>query len=187
MTAAPAARPIHDQMIAKLSNLSAEYVRSILHYDPATGVFTWRWRADRSPQWNGRWAGKRAGYDHDGGYCRIRINGHAYLGHRLAFLYMTGEWPAGQVDHKNCIRGDDRWGNLRTATHGQNQQNAGPPANNRSGYKGVSWNMREQKWRAGIGCNGERIHLGTFDSAEAAAAAYAEAAREHFGEYARAA
>jgi hypothetical protein len=74
------------------------------------------------------WRGRRAtvgGIHKSTGYCRIGIDGCLYRSSRLAVLYMTGEWPKAEIDHVNCNKADDRWENLREATHAQNQRNDG--------------------------------------------------------------
>src|SRR5580658_2660716 len=95
------------------NDLSAAYVRSLLDYDPTTGVWTWR---------VGRHAGRRAGFI--GTRCRrIGIDGTYYQLNRLAWLWMTGSWPEHLVDYKNRDVLDGRWENLRPATRGQDKCN----------------------------------------------------------------
>lgn len=88
------------------------------------------------------------------------------------------------VDHCNGIRHDNQRHNLRACTKAQNSWNRPAQQNNTSGYKGVSRHANTGKWQATIGYNGARLHLGLFDSAEAAHAAYCAKAREVHGEYA---
>jgi hypothetical protein len=148
--------------------LTADRLRELLHYEPGTGVFTWR--VSR-------------------GSCRIgdkvRIDRGLYYAHRLAWLYMTGEWPAHQIDHINGVPGDDRWANLRPATNAQNNANGSRRVTNKSGFKGVWWHKQCRKWVAAIMVNGRSRHLGLFNCPAAAHAAYVEAANKHFGEFAR--
>jgi len=121
------------------------------------------------------------------GYQRIRIDGHIYRAHRLAFLYMTGKWPSVWLDHEDVNRSNNRWANLRKTTPSFNIANSPRGRGNKSGLKGAYWHKREQKWRAQIGVNRRTIHLGRFDTAEDAHAAYFAAATIHFGKFARAA
>jgi hypothetical protein len=93
--------------------------------------------------------------------------------------------PAGEVDHINGVRADNRIANLRLATMSQNRANAKRRSDNRSGLKGVSWCAPRSKWRAQIKTGGRSQHLGLFGSAEAAHAAYSREATRVFGEYAR--
>ncbi len=85
----------------------AEYVRDVLHYEPETGVFTWRNRRGRMPA--GSVAGMVKAKD---GFRYIQLDGKEYLGHHLARLYVTGEWPASKVSHVNGDRSDNRLENL---------------------------------------------------------------------------
>lgn len=159
--------------------MTQEELKRLLHYDPETGVFTWRvQRGNRLPP------GSRAGSVNSAGYGFIRIEGSIYAAHRLAFLYMTGTMPA-MVDHINGVRSNNRWQNLRPASPLINSVNRKRPANNRSGHKGVSFVKASGRWHASIRVNGKRKHLGLFATAEEAGAAYRAAAAEHFGEYAR--
>lgn len=97
---------------------------------------------------------------------------------------MTGRWPKVTVDHINCIKADDRWCNLREATHSQNGANQ-HDRKSRVPFKGVTWVSRDKNYQAAIRINYRTITLGRFDTPEAAHAAYRKAARKHFGEFAR--
>src|SRR5690348_8900862 len=99
-------------------SLSQAHLKELLRYDPETGKFFWLVRARRRSR-----IGDEAGSDHGQGYIEIGIEGRRYLAHRLAWFYMTGEWPPEMVDHKDLCRSNNRWANLRLATHGQNVQN----------------------------------------------------------------
>ena len=155
------------------SYLSAERLRELLHYDPATGVFTRRkWAGGTSR------AGSIAGTANAFGHILIRIDGHAYLAHRLAWLYVYGKWPdtGMTIDHKfgksNAID------NLREVTQGVNSQNKQrPQTNNKIGFLGV--NKIKCGYRARIKPpNGKGIHIGVFKTAEEAHAAYVIAKRQ---------
>lgn len=85
--------------------ITAEQLRAAVIYKRKTGVFTWRYRWDRSRIWNLRYAGKPAGWRHSEGYRVITIYDVYYRAHRLAWLYVTGEWPSsGEVDHIDTVR-----------------------------------------------------------------------------------
>lgn len=158
--------------------VTAEHVRALLDYDPATGVFTRRVRTSSQVA-----VGERAGTLDSGGYRRIRIGNQRYQAARLAWLWVHGRWPAHEIDHINRVRNDDRIANLREATRIEQEGNKGPPAHNNSGLRGVSWDKRDRRWRAGIRINGRKRNLGNFSTKEEASAAYGAAAREHFGEF----
>lgn len=155
-------------------------LKSLLHYSPATGEFTWLVaRGMQKP-------GKKAGFVDQDGYVKIRIFKRNYSAGPLAYLYMMGEWPAVQVDHKNRKGCDDRWENIRPATSSQNIANTSLHRDSRTGFKGVTKRGRYNKWRARIVVRGREMHLGMFDSAEAASKAYITAAQKYFGEFAHA-
>ncbi len=159
--------------------LSAGVLRQALHYDPLTGDFTRLEAASNAKP------GDRAGYVNDLGYVVVAVNGVQYHAHRLAWLYMTGDWPAAQIDHRDLDKGNNRWANLRLATPAQNGQNCRRRRHNTSSFKGVGWSKRHKKWRARVVVNGREISLGYFAEIEQAKAAYERAALEHFGEFAR--
>lgn len=168
--------------------ITQELLQELLDYDPDTGVFTWLRRPgnDRcTNSWNARYAGNRAGLVNARGYRMIRIGGPQYRAHRLAWLYVHGEWPADQIDHINGVSDDNRIANLREATNSENCRNKGKMPNNTSGFKGVYWNKNTRKWLAGIRVSLKFIPLGYYDCPKEAAAAYAVAAAKYHGEFAR--
>jgi hypothetical protein len=165
--------------------LTAEFVRSILDYDPNTGVFRWRVRADRAKNWNTRNAGKVAGTTHPDGYILIQIEKGAHYGaHVLAWLYMMGEWRPGGVDHLHGLRGDNRFSELRAATSVDNGCNKTMQKNNRTGIIGVWFNMQRGKWEASISRDGRRVWRKFFPTLEDAASARHSALAEIHGEFA---
>lgn len=150
--------------------LSAERLRSVLSYDPETGVFTWKPGAAR--------ANEIAGTTHCKGYRQISVDGGIYLAHRLAWLYVHGVFPAGFLDHCDRDRMNNRINNLREVTGSQNQQNRLAPRNSTSGLKGVCWDKSRQKWSAHIRVNDKQKTIGRFDTREEAYAAYVLAAAQ---------
>lgn len=169
-------------MLARDHNLSADRVRQLLDYDPLTGIFRWK----DMPLGRRRLIGEIAGFPNQNGHWRIQIDGRTYQAHRVAWLYMTGVMPFEEVDHENLNRSDNRWTNLRLATHAQNMSNTRARANSCSGIKGVT-EYPNGKWKAQIQANGKGHYLGMHETAEAAHAAYVEAAQRLHGEFARAA
>lgn len=162
-------------------DLTAECVRSILDYDPLTGIFIWRWRDGIHLGTNRRCAGKPAGHvDADGRFVMIRISGRPYMAHRLAWLYMTGEWPKEEVDHKNVNPMDNRWENLREANHSQNNANRPRQPRNTSGVPGIDFYKRIGKWRVRVA----QKSFGYYASFEDAVAARERGARELQGAFA---
>lgn len=153
--------------------ISQEKLRSVLAYCPETGLFT------RIKD------GRIAGSTRNDGYIAICIDYAFNNAHRLAFLYMTGEMPNGEVDHINGNRSDNRWANLRECSREQNRMNLKVYKNSATGVPGVSWHKHMGKWHARIGSGGKRISLGYFASIEEASVARQEAQRVVFGEFAR--
>lgn len=160
-------------------SLTYERLREVLTYYPETGEFWWRYPA------KGRKSYRRVGAINTPGYRIIGIDGGKYLASRLAYLWMTGEWPEGHMDHINCQRADDRWCNLRVATRAQNQANQPRQINNTSGYKGVFWYKAYGRWMAQITVKRKKHFLGYFDDPKEAHEAYAAAAQRFHGEFAR--
>ncbi len=151
--------------------ITLERLKSLLRYEPETGIFTWLVARRGLAK-----VGGLAGTKHNEGYWQITVDGRRYLSHRLAWLYMTGSWPEADIDHRNGIRGDCRFTNLREATRTENKQNENAPhRRSRAGLRGVSWHKAGKGWEARIRCNGTRKHLGVFATKEEAHFAYVQA------------
>ena len=146
--------------------LTAGYLRSILHYDPETGIFTRKVGSANQVK-----VGDAAGCPDGHGYLQIRVQSRLYKSHRLAWLHFHGVWPKDQIDHINRIRTDNRIANLREVSHKQNGQNRSNRSDNKSGHPGVSWHKLTSKWRACIKHNQKLIHLGLFATIEEAISA----------------
>lgn len=163
--------------------ITASYLRSILRYDPDTGE--WTWIVDRSPRIR---ANMPAGCVHHSGYKHIKIDNKGYRSAPLAHLYMTGRWPAGEIDHKNRNRSDDRWDNLREATKSENCANRDQSIRrSKTGVVGVYWYDSFGKYVAQIRVRGKLKHLGSFNTIQEATAARKSAASAAFGKFAEAA
>ena len=147
-----------------------------LSYDKETGIFTWLINKK-----NAR-VGNRAGFFTQPGYRGIGYKNKRYEEHRLAWFITYGTWPE-LIDHKNGDGTDNRIENLRVATPSQNQWNKRKPKNNKSGFKGVSWNIRAKKWQVFIRVNGKNKALGQYVDIEKAAKAYEDFAKKHHGEF----
>lgn len=161
------------------TNLTAARLREVLSYNPDTGEF--RWREQLGPR---SVVGAIAGAMVGEGYWEIQIEGRCYKAHRLAWLHVHGVWPPARLDHKDTIRHHNWIDNLRLATNSQNCGNGKRRKTNTSGYKGVSFDKKEGKWRATIYLNYKQMFLGYFETPEAAHAAYVAKAKELFGEFA---
>lgn len=166
--------------------VTQEVLKERMHYNPATGIFTSLYSGHGMTK--GRKLG-RVNYNSRTGksYLHIAIFSKNYLAHRLAWLYMTGEWPDHTIDHIDGDGLNNRWDNLREATQSQNSWNRKRQSNNTTGYKGVSFDRRSGSYRASICIEGRKITRQNFPTAEEAYREYLRMAREYFGEFARAA
>lgn len=135
-----------------------------LDYDKDSGIFRWK-----NPLSSNVIEGSIAGSFTKAGYIQISIKGVIYKAHRLAWLYVNKVWPEFQIDHKNKIRSDNRYENLRQATHVDNNRNRTKHKSNSSGFNGVCFHKKSGKWMAYIKVDRKSIHLGYFESAEFAA------------------
>ena len=160
--------------------ITYEYLKSILEYNPNTG--DWTWLIDRGKKIK---KGQKAGSKMKNNYWQIHINKKNYYSHILAWFYITKKWPEKDIDHKNTIRNDNRWENLREASQSQNSGNQKISINNTSGYKGVTWRKNIKKWNAQIIKNKKKFHLGYYSCPIEAAKTYDKKAIELHGEFAK--
>src|SRR5579864_3559439 len=112
----------------KDSNLTLTRLYEVLDYRPETGLFIWKINTGKR-----RMAGKQAGCKMVRGYHTLSIDRIQYTAHRVAWFYMTGDWPPDDIDHINGVRTDNRFCNLRLATKRDNSFNKGPLPSNKSG------------------------------------------------------
>lgn len=167
--------------------LKVNRLRELLFYDRLSGIFRWKAREvthSRLKIWNKRYAGTIAGRLDSDGYRQIAIDNVRYAAHKLAWFYITEEWPK-ELDHKNLGKDDNWFDNLRISTRIQNGCNRGVQKNNTSGYKGVIYYKKNKKWGASIKINKKNKFLGLFDTAEAAATARGVATLKYHGEFGR--
>lgn len=151
-----------------------ERANELLRYDEKTGKLFWRVARSNIK------AGSVAGYvNKRNGYSYVGIDGKSHLAHRIVWLMVRGCWPAAGIDHIDGNPSNNRLENLREATWSDNQQNKGIQSDNKSGFTGVIWHKRHNKWQAYIKIDGKQKHLGLFDTKEDAAEAYAEAKAKH--------
>ncbi len=139
--------------------------------------------------WNSQFSGKEAGgvfrQREEGKHrFRIRIHGVGIFRYDIVWALHYGEWPRQWIDHKNTIPHDDKIDNLRLCTDSQNKSNQKTRKNNSSGCKGVYWHKKSNKWMARIQVDNDTKYLGCFHDIDEAHAAYVEAARRYFGEFA---
>lgn len=162
----------------KTPSISIEELNRLLHYEPSTGVLTWKVSRGGMP------AGSVAGNKNNNGYLKISVQNRPLLGHRVAWALHYGEWPGKLIDHINRQTLDNRITNLRLADVAENNINRGKLENTTSKYLGVCWSKDKRKWLASITSNGRWIYLGKFAKEADAAKAFNEAARIHHGEFA---
>lgn len=160
--------------------LTADEARRLFDYEPDTGRLTWR-----VTLCNRAVAGSVARTKNDSGYFLVRVKGRAYRQHRVAWLIMTGSWPADEIDHVNGDRSDNRWCNLRPATRVQNAQNTARPKNATNDRRGVIWHKRAQKWVAQISVDGVTRYIGSYADQNEASRAYENAAKHLRQDFAR--
>lgn len=173
------------------TDITAALLRELVHYERATGAFTWMPRGPhlfendtrRCNVWNGRYAGKRAGSVTNNGYEVISVCDQRTLSHRLAFFYVTGGWPPADMDHIDGDRLNNRWANLRSCDRTTNAQNQRRPPKSKGSDLPLGVyrrsNLKHKCYSASIRVDGKGLNLGYFHTAEEAHAAYLEAKRIH--------
>jgi hypothetical protein len=151
-------------------SITQDRLKELLKYDPETGLFVRLVNTSKAR------AGDVCGGVNADGYVQICVDGKRYLAHRLAFLYMTGKWPDGHVDHRHGVRHENRWDCLRDVTRTVNQQNLRKATKaNGSGLLGAF--SVGSRFKSSIRAGGKVIHLGYFSTAEQAHEAYVAAKR----------
>jgi hypothetical protein len=153
--------------------MDQQILKENLDYAPNTGIFNWK----RSPVPRipiGTPAGCLAN-----GYIQIRFKGQLYYAHRLAYLYMTGSFPKQEIDHVNQNKSDNRWANLREVSGTENQRNTSKSKNNTSGFTGVTWDKRKNRWMAKIMVDRKSKFLGYFKDLNEAATVRAAANKKY--------
>lgn len=160
--------------------ITEQELKSLLTYCPNTGEFRWKVSRNGFVQ-----SGRLAGSKNSSGYVVIMIHKKSQQAHRLAWLYMTGEWPILDIDHADMNKTNNKWENLRQATRAQNISNRGVGKNNSLGIKGVSYHKVIKKYTAQLRHNRKIVFQGYFKTAEEARDAYNAAAKAVYGEFAR--
>ena len=157
--------------------ITAERLRELMDYNPATGLFIWKVARGRGVR-----PGDEAGYVAKDGRGRIQVEGQPYLRYRLAWLWMTGAWPMHDIDHIDGNPSNDSFANLRDVTNQVNSQNRRIPSIGKRVGKllGTQYRpfQRKKPWNARIHCGGKGFSLGYFETEEEAHAAYIKAKRE---------
>jgi AP2 domain/HNH endonuclease len=170
---------------AKDRDIPIEYLDDCFALDAENGVLIWKRRPREHfaslracSTWNTRFAGGFAGTPHSDGHLSVAvtIDGRRRIlkVHRVVWALGNGRWPEHEVGHREGFEAGNGIGNLREATHAENQQNSKTHRNNTSAYPGVS-RQRQGKWQAEITADGRKVYLGRFDTPEEAFMAYCEA------------
>jgi hypothetical protein len=130
-------------------------LRQHLQYDARTGVLIWT-----KGRTGTACGGSRAGSVNSGGYVLVKFGGKSFKAHRIAWFLKTGDWlpPQVQVDHKNGIRTDNRWVNLRLSSQSRNRQNR--PPHRRGQPVGIHWDKQHGRWRVQRPTNYMGVHYG---------------------------
>ena len=165
---------LQEAMAGEAVEITKDQLLPILSYNKDSGNFTWLANRGRNAK-----AGAKAGSIDAKGYVCIKINGKSYKAHRLAFLFMTGEWPRNHVDHQDHNRSNNKWGNIIQATRVDNGRNTSLQVDNTSGFTGVVWKKGSNKWQAKITVMGKRIYLGCFLEFNDAVSARKEANKKY--------
>lgn len=160
-----------------MSKLSLSRLRELFDYDPQTGHLV------RRVSCANQLAGSIAGSINAKGHVNVQVDGKLTTAHQIVFFLHHG-WLPDEIDHINRDKTDNRIENLRPCTSSQNKGNMGLLRSNKSGYRGVSFNTRSQKYHAQIKIYGRQTYLGRFDTPEEAALTYNNAAVKHFGKFA---
>src|SRR5215475_3424029 len=167
---------------AKDKNLGdlSKRVRELFDYNPDDGHLRWKVARQRVNK------GDRAGYiNRSDGYRYVCFDYNELLVHRVIWLLMTGKWPKSQIDHKNGIRDDNRWNNLREANNSQNNRNRSSQRNNKLGVKGVNYDPVRKLYRARITIHGKSYTIGRYKTFEEAIEIRKLAEEEFYGDFKR--
>jgi len=141
--------------------ITQKRLKELLEYNKNTGEFHWKASPNNCTKIN-----SKAGYLRSSGYIGIKIDYKMYQAHRLVWLYTYGKFPKGDVDHINRVRNDNRIENLRDVSRSLNSRNSSVSQLNTSGFSGVFWNKRANKWVSHITYGGKQRHLGYFKKIE---------------------
>lgn len=149
-----------------------ERLKEMLWYCPNTGIFIWLKSKQKIN------IGAIAGNTKKSRvpYILIGLDNKQYYGHRLAWLYMTGNEPKEMIDHKDGNGLNNKWENLREATKCQNARNSKVKCTSKTGIRGISKNREGYL---------VKLCIGTYPTIEEAVEAYNSAVIQFHGEFSR--
>lgn len=158
--------------------ITQKILKHYLLYDCCTGFFTWL-----KPCGGGMRKGSQAGSVNSSGYSQIQIEGKRYVSHKLAWLYVTGEYPECEIDHVDGNKLNNVFTNLRKCSRSENLLNTKIMKTNKTGVKGVCLNKNSGRWHAYAKNKGVQVNLGTFENFEDAVAARSAYVKTHYSEH----
>jgi hypothetical protein len=171
---------------------SWEYLNECFSYDPETGLLTWKHRPVEHfksmgmyKAWNTRCVDNTITCLSKNGYLLLTLDAKNYYAHRIIYKLVTKKDPLEHIDHANGIKSDNRWRNLREATHSDNMRNRKAHKDNTCGYRGVTYhkNCKVYKFSARIYLDGEHKGLGFYKTPEEARDAYNAASDLYYGAF----
>lgn len=160
-----------------MRDITVDLLNELFTYDKETGKLYWKAKAGNVK------VGSEAGSDNGRGYLRAGINKKQHVVHRIIFLMHKGYYPE-VLDHIDGNTHNNRLENLRPASRSQNQHNRKIGKNNTTGYKGVSYHQRTNKFSATICHNYKYIWLGRYNTPEEADKVVRAAREELHGAFA---
>ncbi|RLD81108.1 MAG: HNH endonuclease [Bacteroidetes bacterium] len=161
--------------LKKIDQLTYNRLKKLLDYNPKTGNLTWKVSRQGT-----KGIGSIAGYiSPTDGYIYIGIDYVLYRAHRLVWFWMKGNFPENEIDHKDRIRSNNKWNNLREGDRIYNSQNQNLRSDNKSGIVGVRFRTNRQKWVSQITVNKKLIHLGSFKNFDDAVLSRWEAEKKY--------
>lgn len=167
-----------------------DYLLESFVYTPDIGVLIWKERPEHHfntyqgfLSFNSRFPDTVAGALSGRGYIHVKVKDGRYRAHRLIWKMVTGEEPLDEIDHIDNDIANNRWNNLRQATHQENACNAPLSKRNSSGYKGCSFNEKYGLYQVDIQVNKVKHYLGRYASAEEAHQVYCDASTKLHKEF----
>lgn len=146
--------------------ITQKLIKKIFDYNPENGEFIRVLRMNKSRQWV-PCRTKPSSNCANRGYTKVGIDGVTYYTHRLIWLWMTGEFPDGFVDHINGDQTDNRWSNFRVVNFSDNVKNTGLQKRNKTGHTGIYIN-KQGRYFVNVRHQGRTIYLGSFDTLDEA-------------------
>lgn len=160
--------------------ITQERLKELFYYHPSSGDFVRLVSVSSNTK-----AGDQAGCPDKLGYLVIRVDGVLYKAHRLAWLYVHGEWPPAGIDHEDTVENHNWITNLRPANQSQNCCNIGLRADNTSGHKDIKWRPKRNKFTVEVQFEKKSRYVGIYSKLEDAVVARDEALAEMHGAFAR--